>query len=51
LEPNKRVRLHKFKGLRGRRQAYPCTVTISCVCPDKVNIYIDLINKNVYNKA
>ena len=27
VKPNPFVRLHKFKGLRGRRQACPCTVT------------------------
>lgn len=27
MEPELRVRLHKFNSLRCRRQAYPCTVT------------------------
>ena len=27
MEPDRCVRLHKFSGLRCRRQAYPCTVT------------------------
>ena len=27
MEPERRVRLHKFNSLRCRRQAYPCTVT------------------------
>ena len=39
MKPDRCVRLHKFNGLRYRRQAYPCTVTVNVI----IGIIIDYV--------